>query len=236
MFLIFLFSKRLAPRYAALVTLVAGILIARLSGSLHFEDFHIVMGAPVFTMPEFSSRALIGIGLPLFVVTMASQNIPGVAVLRGAGYSPPISPLITWTGITNIFTALFGGFALNLAAITAAICMGREAHEDKDKRYLAAVSAGFFYLIVGVFAATVTALFQAFPKELVLSIAGLALLGTIANSLETAVRDAKLREPALITFLVSASGLSLLGIGAAFWGLVAGLIAWSIAELFFHKQ
>ncbi|NEQ24589.1 MAG: benzoate/H(+) symporter BenE family transporter, partial [Microcoleus sp. SIO2G3] len=163
--------------------------------------------------------------LPLFVVTMASQNVPGVAVIRASGYSVPISPLIGWTGAATIALAPFGAFALNLAAITAAICMGREAHEDSDKRYVAAVFAGGFYLLVGLFGATVTEIFAAFPKELVLAIAGLALLGTIGNGLATALSQEKEREPALITFLVTASGVTLFGIGSAFWGLVAGGMA-----------
>ena len=183
------------------------------------------MTVPVFVTPTFSMATLIGVGIPLFVVTMASQNIPGIAVAKASGFNLPVSPVVSWTGITTFVLAPFGGFALNLAAITAAICMGREAHEDPDKRYMAAVSAGVFYLIIGVFGATVAALFAAFPKELVLAIAGLALLGTIAGGLNAAMKEEHHREPALITFLVTASGVSLLGIGAAFWGLLAGVLA-----------
>ncbi|MBY0443659.1 MAG: benzoate/H(+) symporter BenE family transporter, partial [Burkholderiales bacterium] len=137
----------------------------------------------------------------------------------------PISPLISWTGITTLLLAPFGCFSLNLAAITAAICMGKEAHEDPAQRYKASIAAGCFYLLLGVFGATIGALFTAFPKALVLAIAGLALLGTIANGLSAAMSDEKIREPALVTFLVTLSGISLLGIGAAFWGLIAGAIA-----------
>ncbi|MCF5927219.1 benzoate/H(+) symporter BenE family transporter, partial [Xanthomonas perforans] len=161
---------------------------------------------------------------PLFVVTMASQNVPGVAVIRASGYAVPISPTVGWIGAVNAVLAPFGGFALNLAAITAAICMGREAHEDPARRYTAAVSAGVFYLLGGRFGATVAAVFAAFPRELVMAIAGIALLGTIGNSLAAALREDSEREAALITFLVTASGLTLVGIGAAFWGLVAGTI------------
>jgi benzoate membrane transport protein len=146
-------------------------------------------------------------------------------VLRASGYSTPISPLIGWTGAATVVLAPFGGYALNLAAITAAICMGREAHEDPAKRYVAAVAAGFFYILIGLFGATVGAVFAAFPRELVLAIAGLALLGTIGNGLATALSQEGQREPALITFLVTASGVSLAGIGSAFWGLVAGALA-----------
>jgi benzoate membrane transport protein len=158
-------------------------------------------------------------------VTMASQNIPGIAVSRASGYQPPVSSAIGWIGTTNIVLAPFGAYSLCMAAITAAICSGREAHPDPSKRYVAAVFAGIFYLFTGVFGATVAALFAAFPKELVMALAGLALLGTIGNSLAAALREDRDREAALITFLVTASGFSLGGIGSAFWGLVAGGIA-----------
>lgn len=161
----------------------------------------------------------------MFVVTMASQNVPGLAVLRAAGCRTPASPLIGWTGLATLLLAPFGAYALNLAAITAAICTGREAHEDPDRRYVAAVAAGVGYLLIGLFGATVGALFAAFPRELILAIAGLALLGTIGSGLATALHDETQREPALVTFLVTASGVSLLGIGSAFWGLVAGVLA-----------
>ncbi len=200
------------------------MLIAWLQGLLHFDEFEIVFSAPILTAPAFSWPTLLGVGVPLFFVTMTAQNVPGIAVMRASGYSPPISPLMTWTGAATLVLAPFGGFALNLAAITAAICMGSEAHADPTKRYMAAVSAGVFYLLIGIFGATVAALFAAFPKELVLTIAGLALLATIGNSLSAALADNEQREPALITFLVTASGISLLGIGAAFWGLVAGVV------------
>jgi benzoate membrane transport protein len=145
--------------------------------------------------------------------------------MRAAGYQPPVSPIIGWTGVATLVLAPFGAFALNLAAITAAICMGREANEDPARRYVAAVSAGVFYMLIGLFGATVVALFAAFPRELVLAIAGLALLGTIGSGLVTALAQERQREPALITFLVTASGVSFLGIGSAFWGLVAGVLA-----------
>jgi benzoate membrane transport protein len=156
---------------------------------------------------------------------MASQNMAGVAVIRANGYNTPVSPLITWTGLTTLILAPFGCFSLNLAAITAAICMGEEAHEDPAQRYKASIAAGCFYLLLGLFGATIGALFTALPKALVLAIAGLALLGTIANSLNVAMSHEKFREPAVITFLVTLSGVTLMGIGPAFWGLIAGAIA-----------
>lgn len=225
LFLAYLIGKRVFPRFVIPLILVLGILIANLQGLLHFDNFHFALSTPVFTMPVFTLSTLVGIGIPLFVVTMTSQNVPGIAVMNASGYRPPISPLISWTGIINGLLAPFGGFSLNLAAITAAICMGKEADPNPEKRYKAAVYAGIFYLITGLFGATVIALFSALPKELVLAIGGLALLSTLGNGLKTAVENESQREPALITFLVSASGFSLFGIGAAFWGLIAGLIS-----------
>ncbi|MFM7425546.1 MAG: benzoate/H(+) symporter BenE family transporter [Elainella sp.] len=225
MFCVYLITRRFKPRYAVISALAIGLIIAGLQGLLHFETLSLQLARPVWVGPQFSLKALIGVALPLFVVTMASQNIPGVAVQRASGYNIPISPVIGWTGITTLALAPFGGFAFNLAAITAAICMGREAHEDPDKRYGAAIAAGVFYLIVGFLGGTVTSLFAALPKELVLAIAGLALLGTIGNGLAAALGSEQDREPALITFLVTASGVTLLGIGSAFWGLVAGGLA-----------
>jgi benzoate membrane transport protein len=165
------------------------------------------------------------VGIPLFVVTMVSQNIPGIAVLRTAGYRAPISPIITWTGITTLLIAPFGGFAVNLAAITAAICTGPEAHANADKRFIAGLSTGVCYLLLAIFSSVIASLFSAFPAEFILALAGLALLSTIANSLYTAMADSAAREAAVITFVVTASGLNLFGIGAAFWGLVAGVSA-----------
>ncbi|AIY40867.1 Benzoate transport protein [Collimonas arenae] len=236
MFVAYLLCKRWLPRYAIIIVLLIGVALAASRGLLHFDHFHFAWARPVFTMPSFSWSTIIGVGIPLFVVTMASQNAPGVAVIRASGYDTPISPLITWTGLTTLVLAPFGCFSLNLAAITAAICMGKEAHEDPAKRYWAAVAAGGFYLLVGVFGATVCALFAAFPQELVLAIAGLALFGTIANSLTMAMANDVQREAALITFLVTASGVTLFGVGAAFWGLVAGALAFFVLNWKRHDQ
>lgn len=224
MFAVYLLARRMLPRYAVILTLLVGIAFAAGLGLLRVDGLSLQLAKPVFTTPTFSLAAIVGIALPLFIVTMASQNVPGVAVIRASGYAIPISPVVGWTGLVNLLLAPFGAFALNLAAITAAICMGREAHEDAARRYVAAIAAGVFYVVVGLFGATVAALFAAFPKELILAIAGIALLGTIGNSLAAALRDDAEREPALVTFLVTASGLSLAGIGSAFWGLLAGVV------------
>lgn len=231
MFCVYLLLRRLLPRYAVVGALLLGLILAWILGLLHMESVHLEMAQLIWTTPAFSLSSLIGVALPLFIVTMASQNVPGVAVIRASGYNAPVSPVIGWTGIANFLLAPFGGFALNLAAITAAICMGREAHEDPARRYVAAVAAGTFYLLVGLFGATVGALFLAFPKELVSAIAGLALLGTIGNGLAAAMAKETDREPALITFLVTASGVILHGIGSAFWGLLAGVLAMLIMRV-----
>ena len=222
MFATWLVGRRWLPRYAVILTLAVGIAFAVAQGQLHLQGVTLQFAVPVWTTPQLSWAAVASVALPLFVVTMASQNIPGVAVIRASGYQAPISPVIGWIGVVNAALAPFGAFALNLAAITAAICMGREAHEDPARRYTAAMAAGGFYLLVGLFGATVAAVFAAFPKELIACVAGIALFGTIGNSLASALAVERDREAALVTFLVTASGLALGGIGSAFWGLVAG--------------
>ena len=174
------------------------------------------------------------LSIPLFVVTMASQNLPGVAAIKAAGYGGPqgipVSKIITLTGLAMLVLAPFGAFALNLSAITAAICMGPEAHEDPGKRYTAAVSCGAIYVLIGIFGVAITGVLSAFPKELVAAIAGLALLGTIANGLASALQDDAHREAALITFLVTLSGIVIAGVGSAFWGVVAGGLALAVQQ------
>jgi benzoate membrane transport protein len=225
MLLAYLLLKEWLPRYAIPSVLLIGISIAATSGQLVLSNLSWQFSSPILTTPHFSLAGFIGISIPLFIVTMASQNIPGIATLRAHDYHAPASPLIGWTGLTGLVLAPFGGFAFNLAAITAAICMGKDADEDPSKRYLAAIWAGVFYLITGLLGASVVGLFAAFPKEMVLAIAGLALLNTIGNSLAAALADNKQQLPALITFLVTSSGLTLLSIGSGFWGLIFGLVA-----------
>jgi benzoate membrane transport protein len=206
-------------------TLLAGIAYAASQGLMHWEQVQWSLAMPQWTSPVFSWQACISLALPLCVVTMASQNLPGVAVIRSAGYQMPISRLIGGTGVVNLLLAPFGAFGLNLAAITAAICMGPEAHADSSKRYTAAVWCGLFYVLIGIFGAVVAGLLAAFPKELVVAIAGLALLGSIGGGLLVAMQQDSSREPALITFLVTLSGVVIAGVGSAFWGVVAGSLA-----------
>ncbi|CAG9222011.1 Inner membrane protein YdcO [Paraburkholderia sabiae] len=228
MFFTYLVIKSLASRYAIVATLVVGTVVAGALGLLDFSRFHVAFAVPVLTVPAFSLSAVISIGIPLFVVAMASQNVPGIAVLRADGYQTPSAPLISTTGAASLLLAPFGSHGVNLAAITAAICTGREAHEDHSKRYMAAVWCGMFYLIAGIFGATIAALFGSLPKALVVSVAALALFGSIMSGLTNAMHDARQREAALVTFMVTASGLTLLSIGSAFWGLVAGLVTHAV--------
>jgi benzoate membrane transport protein len=227
MLTIYLLGRRWLPRYAVVLTLLAGVAYAAVTGQMAWSSVSLSFAVPVFVMPQFSLGAVINLAIPLFVVTMASQNLPGVAAIRATGYeaSIPVSKVITITGIATLLLAPFGAFALNLSAITAAICMGKEAHPDPEKRYTASVSCGLLYLVIGVFGAAVTSLLAAFPKELVAAIATLALLGTIGGGLAAAVKEESHREAALITFLVTLSGVVIAGIGSAFWGLVAGALA-----------
>lgn len=236
MLLTYLLGRRWVPRYAVPLTLLVAVLTVSSQGQLQTSALNVDWAVPVFTAPEFSWSAVISLALPLFVVTMASQNLPGVAAIRSAGYDMPISKLITMTGLATLVLAPFGAFALNLSAITAAICMGEEAHPDKAKRYTAAVVCGALYIAIGLVGAAVTGVLLAFPSALVLAIAGLALLGSIGGGLHTALKDEAHREAALITFLVTLSGVVVAGIGSAFWGVVAGALALGVQQLGLRKQ
>ncbi len=224
MLLVFIISKQRWPRYAIpwvlLVAMVWGFSTERID--LHEVELGVV--SLEWVNPTLNWQALLGVGLPLFLVTMSSQNIPGLAVLRTSGYQVPISPLLSWTGLITLVTAPFGNFSINLAAITAAICSGSEAHPDPSRRYQAGIAAGFFYLLTGLAGATVVALFAAFPPVLVAVLAGLALLTTIANNLQQATQESPYRDAALLSFLLTASGVNFLGLASAFWGLVLGVL------------
>jgi benzoate membrane transport protein len=231
----YLVGKRWMPRYAVMLTLVIAIVFVAVGAGFKPVDITFGLTWPVFVTPQFSIAAVVSLTLPLFVVTMASQNVPGVAAIHAAGYDDrraqggdagiPVSKIITLTGLATLVLAPFGAFAMNLSAITAAICMGPEAHPDPKRRYTAAASCGGIYLVIGLFGAAITGVLTAFPKELVAAIAGLALLGTISSALTSALKDEPNREAALITFLVTLSGVVIAGVGAAFWGVVAGALA-----------
>lgn len=220
----FLAGRVMFPRYTIPAVLVAGCLWTGFAGSFgDLEALDLSISMPEFVAPAFSLPVLIGVGLPLYIVTMCSQNMPGVVTLRGAGYTPPVSASLTVTGLASLLLAAFGGFAFNLAAITAAICAGPEADDDPKSRYLSSVVAGVLYCLVGLGGATVISLFLIAPKALIAAVAGLALLSTIGNSLSAALSDSRGREAALITFMMTVSGVSFFGIGAPFWALLMGL-------------
>ena len=197
-------------------------------GELHLAQPLLTLRWPTLTMPAFSLSALLGVGLPFFLVTMASQNAPGIATLQAHGYTAPVSPLIGWSGLIALLLSPFGGFSVCLAAITAAICMGEEVHPDRSKRWLAAAMAGIFYLVAGVFGGAVGLLLTALPTALIQTLAGLALLTTLSNSIQRALHQEETRDAAMVTFLVTASGVTLAGVGAPFWGLLTGMLTWLI--------
>ena len=225
MTLAFVLGRRFWPRYAVPGVLAIGVAIVATTGRLAWGELHWGWAQPAWVTPRFTVEAMFSVALPLFIVTMASQNLPGVAAQRAAGVDVPVSPVIAVTGLASLALAPFGGYALNLAAITAAICMGREAHEDPARRYVASMAAGAFYVALGLAGGAVVGLLAAFPRALVAAVAGLALVGTIGGALAAALHEPRHRDAALITFLVTLSGLSVAGVGAAFWGVVAGGLA-----------
>jgi benzoate membrane transport protein len=236
MSLAFVAGRRWWPRYAVPLVLLLGIAIAAAQDRLQWQAVQWSIAQPVWTPPVFTLQAAMGLALPLFVVTMASQYLPGVAAQRAAGYNTPVSPAVTATGATSLLLAPFGGYSIALAAITAAIGMGREAHEDPNKRWVAAVAAGVFYIAVGLAGGAVVGLLQALPRELVLAVAGLALVGTIAGALAVAMKDEAQRDAAFLTFVVTLSGVTLAGIGAAFWGVVAGAATLLVQQWGFGRK
>lgn len=225
MFITYLVVRRLSPRYAVMAVLLVGCLFAAGSGQLQASALVIGFATPEWVTPVFTWHGLFNIALPLVMVALTGQFVPGVAVLRNAGYPTPASPLITASGLGSLLLAPFGCHGLTLAAITAAICTSREAHEDPARRYVSGVVGGVFYLLLGVFGATLVSVFSALPKELIAALAGLALFGAIATALSGSMAVPEDREAALITFLVTASGMSFLGLSAAFWGLIFGIVA-----------
>lgn len=231
MLLAWLILKRIAPRYAVIAALIAGAIVALLKGDVVTSSFVLAPVLPTFIAPQFSLAHSLGIAVPLFLVTMASQNAPGVATMKAAGYHVPVSPLIIVTGVLALLFSPFGVYSICIAAITAAICQSQEAHPDADKRWLAAAAAGVFYLLAGIFGSSITGIMAALPTSGIQMLAGLALLGTISGSLYQALNHESERDAAVVTFLVTASGLTLCGIGSAFWGLIAGGICYTVLRL-----
>ncbi|WP_343463098.1 benzoate/H(+) symporter BenE family transporter [Pantoea sp.] len=224
MILTWLLSRRRLPRFAILLALLVGILVALGQHAIHLPAQAPALSTPEFILPHFNLAALLGVGVPYFLVTMASQNAPGIATLQAHGYQPPVSALTSWTGFVALLLSPFGGFSVCVAAISAAVCMGDEVDPNPARRWMATAIAGVFYLLTGFTGALLALLLNALPPVLIATLAGLALLGTLATSLQRALEDNAHRDSALIAFLLTASGISLLGVGSAFWGLAAGLL------------
>lgn len=232
MLLAWLVAKAFAPRYAIVATLLVGSVAAWAGGDVVTDNLAFRVVLPEFIAPKFTFTTLVSIGLPFFLVTMASQNAPGFATMKASGYPVAVSPLIIFTGALALLFSPFGVFSICIAAITAAICQSPDAHPDASKRWLAAAAAGVFYLLAGIFGGSITALMAALPLSWIQTLAGLALLGTISGSLYQALQHEAERDAAIVTFLVTASGVTLLGIGSAFWGLIAGGICFVVLSRF----
>ncbi|NTT88207.1 benzoate/H(+) symporter BenE family transporter [Tabrizicola sp. SY72] len=226
--LAYVLLKRISARYAVVGILVIGLVFLLLQNRVDLSGLQLKFAMPIFTMPEFTLNAALSVALPLFLITLTGQYMPGMLVLRNDGFKTSANPIVTVTGLGSLVMAPFGSHAFNIAAITAAIATGREAHEDPSKRWIAGIAAGCFYVLVGVFGVTLAAVFMAFPATFITTLAGLALLGTIGGSLAGAMAEPASREAALITFLASAANINMLGVGGAFWGLVIGLIAYMV--------
>lgn len=220
--------KRFTARYAVVGILALGLAFLLIQGRVDLSGLEPQLAAPVFTLPEFSLNALLSVAMPLFLITLTGQYMPGMLVLRNDGFSTSANPIVTITGLGSLLMAPYGSHAFNIAAITAAICTGKGAHEEPSKRWIAGIAAGVFYILVGVFGVTLAAVFMAFPATFITTLAGLALLGTIGASLASAMAEAKSREASLITFLAAAANITLFGIGGAFWGLLIGLVAYAV--------
>ncbi len=220
--------KRIYPRYFLVLVLLVGIALASFAGDADLSSVEISLTKPLFTTPEWSLSTTLSLAIPLVLVSMTGQFLPGMAILHGAGYKIPARPIIAMTSLASLVVAFFGGITIVIAAITAALCTGKEAHENPDRRYIAGIANGVFYLIGGCFAGTIVLLFTALPPAFVAVLAGLALIGAIMANLMGAINEADHREASVITFLATASGMTFLGLGSAFWGVVIGLAAYLI--------
>ncbi|WP_180178601.1 benzoate/H(+) symporter BenE family transporter [Acinetobacter sp. YH01005] len=229
----YVLSKRLLPRYSIVITVIIGIMLCPLLLGFQLPALNLELAQPVWVTPEFSISAILGLALPLFVINMASQYLPGLAMIKSYGYQPHVNQLIGWTGTAQTLLAPFGCFSVNIAAISAAISLDDQAHPDEKKRYIAGMTCGFFYILMGLFAATLVSFLTAFPLIFITALAGIALLGTIGHNIVIAFQEASERDAALLTFLFSASGVQFFGIGSAFWGLVFGL---AVHAIFKYKR
>lgn len=230
---IYLVAKRLWPRYCIVLTVVAAMVLCPMFMPFQFPHLSWSLAKPVWIRPEFSLSAIIGLGLPLFIINMSSQFLPGIGMIKSYGYQPHTNSLVGWIGVSQTILAPFGAFSVCLAAISAAVSLDDQVHPDPKRRYIAGISCGFFYIIMGLFATTLTGLLMAFPNIFIIALAGIALFGTISHNIAIAFKEPQDREPALLTFLMSASGVQFFGIGSAFWGLLLGIV---VAIILNHRK
>ncbi|CAG68807.1 MULTISPECIES: benzoate/H(+) symporter BenE family transporter [Acinetobacter] len=233
---VYIVSKRLWPRYCIVITVIAGVMICPFFMEFHLPTLHWELAKPEWITPHFTGSAILGLALPLFVINMASQYLPGIAMIKSYGYNPNVNQLIGWTGATQTLLAPFGCYTVNIAAISAAVSLDDQVHPDPAKRYIAGISCGFFYILMGLFAATLTSLLMSFPSLFIVALAGIALFGTISHNIAIAFQEPTDREAALLTFLCSASGIQFFGIGSAFWGLIVGVIVSMVLKTKFKKS
>lgn len=220
--------RRVWPRYCIVLVLIIGIALAASLGHTNLSSLELRWATPVFIMPDWTWDSTLSLALPLVLVSLSGQFLPGMAILKVSGYNTPARPILVGASIMSVITAFFGGITVVTAAITAALCTGKDAHEDSGKRYVAGIANGVFYLIGGLFAGSIVLLYTALPTEFIAVLAGLALVGAIASNVVGTVQDEENREAAMITFLATASNMSFLGLGSAFWGVVIGGFAYVV--------
>lgn len=228
---IYIVSKKALPRYCIVITVLASFILTPLLINFQFPIMNLSLTQPVWTTPHFSIQALLGLAVPLLIINMASQYLPGLAMIKSYGYQPHVRSLVGWTGMAQSLFAPFGAFSTNIAAISAAICLDDQSHPNPQKRYIAGVCCGLFYILMGLFATSLTALLLSFPSILISSLAGIALFATIGHHIGLAFQNIEQREAALMTFLFSASGVQFLGVGSAFWGLLFGYLVYVLFNI-----
>ena len=235
MIIAYLVFKRFTPRYSLVLLLVVGVMLAVFLEGASLEGVSVQLAEPQFIRPEWTWNATLSLAIPLVLVSLTGQFLPGMAIMRSSGYNTAAKPIVTVASLTSFFTAFFGGITTVIAAITAAICTSKEAHEDPDKRYVAGVANGAFYLIGGIFAGTIVSLFTSLPGEFVAVLAGLALIGAISSNISAFAAEKNHLEASVITFIATASGISFLGLGSAFWGVIVGAFAYNLLHRRFRS-
>ncbi|MGM8938920.1 benzoate/H(+) symporter BenE [Psychrobacter sp. AT9] len=224
----YLVAKRFSPRYTMIWVLLCGVTLSVLLGKMNPVDIDLAITIPTVIWPEWTWNAVFNLAIPLILVSLTGQFLPGMAILNLSGYDTPAKPIVSITSLASLAVACVGGITIVLAAITAALCTGKDAHELKEKRYIAGVANGIFYLLGGLLASSIVMVFSLLPKELVAALAGLALIGAISTNITIAMKDDSQRDAALITFLATASGMSFLGLSSVFWGILIGMIAYYV--------